>query len=470
MLMTTDLVNMLMPTVKMEDDRQLAAEAPTQYYDSTLLNLADNAGRMLDGAMIGPSLTDAAGTGIKAVGAVPDGTELNILGGVLTQEPGALKDLDVAKKLWQSGRTPLEVETQTGWIPDADGNWKREVTPEDVDYGMPLIAAQDYIRQQKATGQPIYRQDFPLGTLIKHKNLFRDYPQVADVPVQIYYDPADMYGGMYQASRNLSTPQAQQAFPKGVISINAAQRRDPASMWKVLEHETQHLIDELHSQAGYSHELGGNSDDIESEIEKALGTSADGVRQRYYQWRDGGETDFVNLYSALAQELRSKRHQIDGGYSWTQDPKFLAEFELDKLDLQKLRRFNHEYPHRIGLPENAQYLDIIRSFGQRYNVPIDRIERIASTAQDQETLRNRLNRITPYWDKNEYSPFDLYQSLIGETNARTAEDLATTSAMDKFQTPFVIRREARITPHGLSQPFDPRLLPSELFRARLPPR
>lgn len=465
MLMTTDLVNMLMPTVKMEDDRQLAAEAPTQYYDSTLLNLADNAGRMIDGAMIGPSLTDAVGTGVKAVGAVPDGTELNILGGVLTANPYAQSQLPKAYDMLQKGATPREIEAVTTWFPDQDGHMKTQVVPENTGLGPAVFDRQDYVNQQRASGHPVFATDAKLKDVLTNPNLYQDYPQAADIPVRFFNDTGSNDLGSYQSPDGMSA-QFRAAYPLGQISINTGRQSLP-DWWKTIEHETQHMVDELHRMKGIPHSQGGNSDWINAQISGALGSSGLRARLTYIDANTYGmralRDTLKDINDGINDVLRSSGYAGGGRHT--------PESRQAVADLQELMQLRN-LPSRIGnvyelgLPAHAQVADRLRALHQAYapgrasiRAEFDQSTSIASQMQQME---QQLGTLTPYWDPNKWQPYELYRALLGETNARAAEDFASNDAMQKWLSQSYLDRQARhASSLGMFNEFNVRRRPSD---------
>ena len=147
-----------------------------------------------------------------------------------------------AKELDAARVDPKVIWQQTGTWKGPDGKWRQEIDDQKAFYDP------DALKELKAQG-PYYAYNnlTPLGGLMGHKELYKAYPDVGDIPTQ------------FTQSKNL----------EGVLgSYSPAQNRitltdTPVDQKSTLLHEIQHAIQ---NQEGFSR--GGNADQMVLVLEK----------------------------------------------------------------------------------------------------------------------------------------------------------------------------------------------------------
>ena len=146
----------------------------------------------------------------------------------------ALKASQMSKK----GATPQEIWKTTGTVKGPDGQWRQEISDKASRYDpgaledLKALDDFDYLKHTQ-----------PLGGTLEHKELYKAYPDVSDMPV--HFMPADrMKGafGAYSPSRDRMT---------------LSDKLTPQKARSSALHETQHAIQE---REGFA--VGGNTRDF----------------------------------------------------------------------------------------------------------------------------------------------------------------------------------------------------------------
>lgn len=153
----------------------------------------------------------------------------------------ALKASQMAKK----GATPQEIWQTTGTVKGPDGMWRQEISDKASRYDpgsledLRAIENFDYLKHTQ-----------PLGGTLEHKELYKAYPDVGDIPV--HFMPADRMKGAYGA------------YSPSRDRMTLSDQLTPDKARSSALHETQHAIQE---REGFA--VGGNQRDFAKIVDEA---------------------------------------------------------------------------------------------------------------------------------------------------------------------------------------------------------
>ena len=141
----------------------------------------------------------------KSSAATPDAGAVRMsYAGEKAQVPQFMRDsLDTAKAMAAAGKTSEEIRAVTGWFPGKyDGKMRWEVPDDAAAWKMELPTAGDARVGSKDTGEGsvwavsgnaakwgTHGNGVKLGTLLDHPELFKAYPESADIIVDVRVDP-----------------------------------------------------------------------------------------------------------------------------------------------------------------------------------------------------------------------------------------------------------------------------------------
>ncbi len=243
-------------------------------------------------------------------GAEPKLEEAPLLGGVVGAfgDKGKQTQLGVARDLLsEKGASPGDVWKQTGWYLGADSYWRFEIDdakmhvldPKSTSSAVWRINNRPVGWRKAATVKmdgPIRRSLSPvkLGDILNHPDLYRIYPQLKEVSVEVF--PG--VGGFYDPNENL-------------IGVGSAQFNKDASFVETIIHETQHAIQNIE---GFS---GGSSPEVEfnwlmAHDPKFAGYSEekqwDLANNRY--WRVLGEIEAADVEDRLTWMTSAEKKNV----------------------------------------------------------------------------------------------------------------------------------------------------------------
>lgn len=217
------------------------------------------------------------------------------LGGVryiyagLGSEEANLNEFAKASKMIRQGADPEAVRRMTGWHKAADGAWRYEISDKDFDF------KPDVFEHLKTT-----KEEWKASEVFDHPELFRAYPQLADVNVRVQPDLWDWgrtLQGYFDPAKNLLvvTPYA----------------KDPRS---TAIHELQHVVQDIEGFAA-----GGNpeqaamaiSDDV---VFTAAETATKYTRQLAKQLRNKIDAFEYALKLPEFEDLRSIARITDAAW------------------------------------------------------------------------------------------------------------------------------------------------------------
>lgn len=339
-----------------------------------------------------------------------------------------------ASKLEKKGATPQEIWKETGTVRGPDGLWRQEISdaeakfvtaPEMLDkaallkqgiaenkqkikeskeypdlFPKELSKAQKALREENKANKELadtyqYNQEFtgsPANLAIEHPELYKAYPDLADVRVmQGTYNPSFL--GSFSPKYN-----AIEVTKEGL-------KQDPRS---TALHEMQHAIQE---QEGFA--VGGNLDTMSQLIGQSKYNLQD-IERKIINQRDAA-SDEARAYIAKAQSDPDYKKFVDDAFA-----KYKAQ----------LGEKSPETPYGVDLQDAVQFQLLEQS-------PI-----LKNYIKEANSLRGLAN----------LDPYQAYRSLMGEAEARltqTRRDLTPEQRKQYF--PFEMQ-DKNLNPYGLDIP------------------
>ena len=343
----------------------------------------------------------------------PEG--VNIYGGVRAR--GApLARLGEAQSLDEQGMTQEQTWRQTGWFKGPEGKWRFEIP--DTLASIPDI---DKLRDGLASGKT-----FRLGEVFRHDALFNAYPELANIEVAVsngpakgaqqhalMYEPVKKEAGWQIRDNGTGATVGTEVFPdresaheaasflnvtktgKIALGYNHLKNASPKDLKRTLLHEVQHLV-----QGVESFSMGGTVQEMKDQYEKDLSSYRSfepvfDTLYTVYEYRKNNKTGEASL-EGVASTLKNL---VDLGVV---DPKI-----TDNL------------PEIVRVAETMSASEAKAAYQKARDHFYD--------------LKNRIKK----------SPFQRYQDLVGETEARDVEtrsDLAAAVGEENLPTPSIIQR------------------------------
>lgn len=281
-----------------------------------------------------------------------------------------LDALDSARRMEKRGGDTLAIRLATGWERGADGKWRYEI-PDGA-------LKPDMLDKPGTTA---------LGEVFNAPELYRAYPELADIAVEVKSLPAGRFGSYNPHSR--------------VMELNLDEiKKDPAEARRTVVHEIQHAI-----QVAEGFAPGGDQNKVVEAMQK--------------QRRAAEER-----YDKVANKL--KRRGVDA-----------QEYEAairDEEAAAALRRKDEEQKNAPSYtPEHrARVADVIAYKEQK----IRQIEDTISPALRKEfrAAYAEKRRTKSDWERASRDSFQTYRALGGEVEARTAERRADMSVQERLNT------------------------------------
>lgn len=203
----------------------------------------------------------------------------------------ALKASQMAKK----GSSPQEIWKATGTVKGPDGQWRQEISDKLSSYDPEALAdlrALDNFNYLEHTQ--------PLGGTLEHKELYKAYPDIGDMPV--HFAPEDKMQGAYGA------------YSPKHDRMTLSQSLTPEKARSSALHETQHAIQE---REGFA--VGGNA------------------------------RDFARMKNEANNQITELNQQMSDVVKWMNDP---STTEVQKQGLRK--QYEDLMDQRMQLVKTAQ--------------------------------------------------------------------------------------------------------------------
>lgn len=243
-----------------------------------------------------------------------------------------LDNLFVAREMEESGKDAKAIKLATGWERGADGKWRYEV--EDFDVDMEGLARRNSLYKNLSWGKELdslsdklfdgieltqeefnrfdelsekadeLRKSYEendiryLDDYVKDNELFKAYPELKQVRVEMYNDPISNTGATWYSNQNLIR-----------VNESALEQEDFRS---ILAHEVQHAVQAIE---GFSR--GGNSSTYRNYL--------DSLKEKRDAWsmieefddkrRElGEEASQIDIYNALVNEYHSEGFEFGDGF------------------------------------------------------------------------------------------------------------------------------------------------------------
>lgn len=322
-----------------------------------------------------------------------------------------LDNLSVAREMEDAGKEPLSIKMATGWERGADGKWRYEVEDFEIDSkglarrnrlwsNLPWGKEYDALSDKLFDGVELTEEESArfddlseraeelrdtyeanevryLDDYVKDEKLFKTYPELKQIRVEIYNAPTSNTGATYYGSQNL-------------IRVNESVL-DRADFRSILAHEVQHAVQSIEGFA-----RGGNSVTYRSHLD-ALKEKRDAwfIIEEFANKRKELEEDAsqMDVYDALVNEYHSDGFEFGDGFIPSRNA-FDNGFNLwvRGYDKEGYEDAYNEYQSLIGKfglgRENNRYNELsgeveARNVQSRMNMtPEERRNTLASETED----------------------------------------------------------------------------------------
>ena len=413
----------------------IALEASAQGYDSVIIkNVFDNGGNG-NGTHDGDVTIIFDPKNIRSVAAAfdPDASDsANLLAQFAgpQAETADIHALANAKDLIASGRNPEQVRQETGWFRGPDGKWRYEISDDEA--------------VLRVTENFDFSRSYQIADILEHEKLFAAYPDIRLIPVE--FDSEMDANGMVDA-------EGMELF------LNPSKlSADDGSMLSTLLHEIQHLIQR---REGFAR--GGNlevTSAIRSALREVLGREERAVQEYRENNADKFEAarqarnmvgyaymykDYYSLieYANMNRPSGVFRH-IRNATQWLHTP-ILRDGAALQEEAADLYRELYMLPKR-GDKRNVFLRDYSFKLAQllKKAVPVERWQAMEADERQTRSMLNALERESRKARYNlrkyeilkdrkrlakdqadavtELSPFEIYQRLAGEVEARNTQN------------------------------------------------
>lgn len=322
-----------------------------------------------------------------------------------------LDNLSVAREMEDAGKEPLSIKMATGWERGADGKWRYEVEDFEIDSkglarrnrlwsNLPWGKEYDALSDKLFDGVELTEEESArfddlseraeelrdtyeanevryLDDYVKDEKLFKTYPELKQIRVEIYNAPTSNTGATYYGSQNL-------------IRVNESVL-DRADFRSILAHDVQHAVQSIEGFA-----RGGNSVTYRSHLD-ALKEKRDAwfIIEEFANKRKELEEDAsqMDVYDALVNEYHSDGFEFGDGFIPSRNA-FDNGFNLwvRGYDKEGYEDAYNEYQSLIGKfglgGENNRYNELsgeveARNVQSRMNMtPEERRNTLASETED----------------------------------------------------------------------------------------
>ena len=161
------------------------------------------------------------------------GKELNQIVGENAQLAQDIRDnLQVARNMESAGKDAKTIRLATGWEKGADGKWRYEINPSELYFSL----------EDLTNAMPKGSATTELGKLIKNDALFKAYPQLKNLKIEIHNEPkSGLIAGYNPTSKEIFINLAQiEKLSKD--KTKGESERSMLGLRELLGHEIQHII------------------------------------------------------------------------------------------------------------------------------------------------------------------------------------------------------------------------------------
>ena len=364
-----------------------------------------------------------------------------------------------AEKMLNAGKDPEEVRKKTGWFKGVDGKMRFEISDKDAEIlpdGLKQISERDdisikaanawseantyeheqaehpekypdgylkgLIEQYKNEALSLGKKanemfnNFTLGQLLKHDELFAAYPDLKNVHVDLLHrgDPA------MGSTRTV--------YGERVIALNPEIFEKPAELKTVLMHEVQHLIQEREQFA-----QGGTVSSVRNLLHTALGNFENSPQRK--QVRELSRALEI-IYAALRTKEVMLRPEKVADTQWFVESNHgryatLSKKErkpyLEKMAKDYLTFLDDQYK---GNPKYDSLVKFdLKEIRRQAKNTHARWQRAFDKANPTEA-----NKLRAAFNTRSGNEYELYRQLAGEVEARNTEARANMSAEERKNT------------------------------------
>ena len=159
------------------------------------------------------------------------------LGGMSAQTAN-IQNYENAMKMLEEGKSAQDVWFNTGWYIAKDGKPRFEISDKEYDVAEELKNARidGDITVNKNNQQMMLNTEYPINKIIKHDALFKAYPELEQIRVNLYEDAESKSRGSF-GGKNISINLSKMLGEDGTI--------DPKKIKRTLIHELQHGIQRI---------------------------------------------------------------------------------------------------------------------------------------------------------------------------------------------------------------------------------
>lgn len=159
------------------------------------------------------------------------------LGGMNAQTAN-IQNYENAMKMLEEGKSAQDVWFNTGWYVAKDGKPRFEISDKEYDVTEELKNARidGDITVNKNNQQMMLNTEYPINKIIKHDALFKAYPELEQIRVNLYEDAESKSRGSF-GGKNISINLSKMLGEDGTI--------DPKKIKRTLIHELQHGIQRI---------------------------------------------------------------------------------------------------------------------------------------------------------------------------------------------------------------------------------
>jgi hypothetical protein len=371
-----------------------------------------------------------------------------------------------AKDMIEAGADVEQVRRETGWFRGADGKWRYEISDKDasIDDAVrqeilpPSDKGAEALSEWWSDYENLFAEDgIPLGDILEHDRLYAAYPDLRLIPIKLdngltAWGQVDGYGAE--------------------MTLNPARiKSEGGDLLSTILHEVQHLIQRREGFArGGSQKMSGHVRDAlrklvtlkEGEVSRFERDYQDLFRQANEARRMVGYASMYQDFNRLIDYSRMDRpsgvfRHIRNATSWFYTPIIQENKDL-RLRANELNRALYTLPRR-GARRNQFLRQFSFDLAQllRDAVPPDRWALMQNDPRKTTSMIKAFEReaskasarLKPHYDltkdarlaksqfeANQYrSPFEIYQLLAGEIEARNTQNRAQMTDEERRNTP-----------------------------------
>lgn len=359
-------------------------------------------------------------------------------------ETADIHALASAKDRLEAGTSSEVVRKETGWFRGVDGKWRYEITDEDA-------------RLTEAAAELENGDDVPLGDLLEHDRLYAAYPDIKLLSVRAddgikAWGSVDIHGSQ--------------------VTLNLRRiRAEGGDILSILLHEAQHLVQR---REGFAQ---GGSQSVSEQVKEAL--------QSLAQYRTSQRERFTQDYSNLFVTAQKTKNMVGYAHMWQDFGRLIDYAKMDRpsgvfrhirgttewwytpliQENADLRARAHELNRSLyALPKRGPKRNaFLRQFAfdnaqlLRDAVPDAAWDMLEADTRQTKSVLNALQResrkasaeLKPFYELQKGEriakaqadgvqrkhPFEVYQLLAGEVEARNTENRAKLTEAERRDTP-----------------------------------